>query len=113
MRKDVEKAFGVLQSRFAMMRGPCRMWDKETIWYIMTGVVILHNVIIENERGAEEEDFDYDQDGGEVLRAEDYRRDPLVLSDFLCIYNEIEVRTIHEQLRDDLMEHLWACHGVS
>jgi len=51
VRKDVERAFGVLRSRFAMVRGPCRMWDKETIWYIMTAAVILHNMIIENERG--------------------------------------------------------------
>jgi hypothetical protein len=89
------------------------MWDKETIWYIMTAAVILHNMIIENEKRAEEENFDYDQDGGKMLRPEDYRRGPLVLSDFLRIHKEIEDRTIHEQLRDDLMEHLWARHGVS
>jgi hypothetical protein len=51
VRKDVERAFGVLQSRFAMVRRPCRMWDKEIIWYIMTAAVILHKMIIENERG--------------------------------------------------------------
>jgi hypothetical protein len=112
-RKDVERTFGVLQSQFAMVRGPCRLWDKETIWYVMTAAVILHNMIIENERGAEEEDFDYDQDGpSEVLRPEDYRRrDPFVLNDFLRIHREIEDRTIHEQLRDDLIEHMWARHG--
>ena len=48
-----------------------------------------------------------------MLRPEGYRRDPLVLSEFLRIHNEIEDRTIHEQLRDDLVEHLWARHGVS
>jgi hypothetical protein len=52
-------------------------------------IVILHNVIIENERG-KEEDFDYEQDGGELLRPKDFRRDPLVLSEFLCIHNAIE-----------------------
>jgi hypothetical protein len=47
-----------------------------------------------------------------VLRPKDYRHDPLVLSEFLRIHNEIEDRIIHEQLHNDLMEHFWARHGV-
>ena len=31
VRKDVERAFGVLQSRFAIVRGPARFWDKDTL----------------------------------------------------------------------------------
>ena len=27
-RKNIERAFGVLQSRFAIIRGPTRFWDK-------------------------------------------------------------------------------------
>ena len=69
VRKGVERAFGVLHSRFAMVRGPCRISGKET-----TAAIILHNMIIEDEKEAEEEDFDYDQDGDEVLRPEDYHR---------------------------------------
>ena len=48
-----------------------------------------------------------------MLRPKDYHCDPNVVSEFLRIHNEIEDRTIHEQLRDDLVEHLWARHGVS
>jgi hypothetical protein len=32
VRKDVERAFGVLQARFAMVRGPARFWDKSTLY---------------------------------------------------------------------------------
>jgi hypothetical protein len=49
VRKDVEREFGVLQARFAMMRGSARFLDKDTLWYIMTSTVIMHNMIIENE----------------------------------------------------------------
>ncbi|XP_052136453.1 uncharacterized protein LOC127754887 [Oryza glaberrima] len=70
VRKDVERAFGVLQARFAMVRGPARFWDTETLWYIMTACVIMHNMIIENERD-EDVDFDYDQEDSEVLRKEE------------------------------------------
>ncbi|XP_061944627.1 uncharacterized protein LOC133668691 [Populus nigra] len=34
-RKDVERAFGVLQSCFVIVRGPVRYWDEETLAYIM------------------------------------------------------------------------------
>ena len=44
-RKDIERAFGVLQSRFAIVRGPARFWDKKTLKNIMTWRVILHNMI--------------------------------------------------------------------
>nr|VDD51122.1 unnamed protein product [Brassica oleracea] len=30
-RKDVERAFGVLQSRFAIVAGPSRLWNKKNI----------------------------------------------------------------------------------
>ena len=30
-RKDIERAFGVLQSRFAIVRGPARFWDKKNL----------------------------------------------------------------------------------
>ena len=50
VRKDVELAFGVLQSRFAIVKNPARLWDKEKIGKIMRTSVILHNMIVENER---------------------------------------------------------------
>ena len=115
VRKDVERAFGVLQKRFAMVRGPARFWSKEDLWYIMQACVILHNMIVEDERD-EEEDFNYHQEphGIPVLRPADYdRRDPLVLEEFLKIHDEIEDRSTHERLRDDLVEHLWAIHSSS
>ncbi|XP_052189884.1 uncharacterized protein LOC127799701 [Diospyros lotus] len=61
-RKDVEQAFGVLQSRFAIVRGPGRMWDVETLKYIMTSCIILHNMIVEDERDTTHEDVDFNYD---------------------------------------------------
>jgi hypothetical protein len=48
--KDVERAFGVLQSRWAVVRGPTYGWDRDQISSIMTTCIILHNMIIEEER---------------------------------------------------------------
>jgi hypothetical protein len=43
--KDVERAFGILQARFTIVRGPTRFWD------IMNACVIMHNMIIEDDHG--------------------------------------------------------------
>ena len=48
-RKDVERAFGVLQARFAIVRGPARFWDEETLADIMKACIIMHNMVIEDE----------------------------------------------------------------
>jgi hypothetical protein len=48
--KDVEQAFDVLQSRWAVVRGPTYGWDRDQISGIMTTCIILHNMIIEEER---------------------------------------------------------------
>jgi hypothetical protein len=49
-RKDIERDLGVLQDWFAIVRGLAHFWDKKTLNSIMTTYVILHNMIIEDER---------------------------------------------------------------
>jgi leucyl aminopeptidase (aminopeptidase T) len=56
-RKDIERAFAVLQSRWDIVRYPARTWNPERMWNVMTACVIMHNMIVENER----DDNIYDQ----------------------------------------------------
>ncbi|KAK3229771.1 hypothetical protein Dsin_001652 [Dipteronia sinensis] len=49
-RKDVERAFGVLQSWFAILAGPTRFWQKHVLLDLMMACIIMHNMIIEDER---------------------------------------------------------------
>ena len=50
-RKDVERAFIVLQKHFALVRGPAEYWSSKVLWRIMTCCIILHKMIIEDKKG--------------------------------------------------------------
>ncbi|XP_038704728.1 uncharacterized protein LOC120000674 [Tripterygium wilfordii] len=47
---DVERAFGVLQARWGFTRGPVTFYDTVDLRRIMMTCIILHNMIIEDER---------------------------------------------------------------
>jgi hypothetical protein len=47
-RKDVKRAFGVLQSRWAIVHHPTRIWSTEVMWEVMTACMIRHNMIVED-----------------------------------------------------------------
>ena len=40
----------MLQACFAIVRGPARFWHHEDLTFIMKAYIILHNMIIEDER---------------------------------------------------------------
>lgn len=47
--KDVERAFGMLQAQFAIVKGLCRLWSEVDMALIMKTCVILRHMTIENE----------------------------------------------------------------
>jgi hypothetical protein len=50
-RKDVERSFRVLQAKYAIIKGPARLWCPEDLKYIVKCIIILHNMGIKYERG--------------------------------------------------------------
>ena len=106
VRKDVERAFGVLQGRFAVVRYPCLSWSLDEMCEIMNACVIMHNMIIEDERDMRRqlvgEVFDF-----QGPMANPQPDVPTQYAEFLTIHREIRDGTMHKQLHDDLMHHLW------
>ncbi|KAL9346423.1 hypothetical protein Peur_061276 [Populus x canadensis] len=107
-RKDVERAFGVLQSRFAIVRGPVRYWDEETLANIMKACIIMHNMIIEDE-GAMNLGFDHEREVNSFISVS--HGEIPELHDFLQTHNRIRDRATSSQLQEDLVEHLWEQYG--
>uniref|UniRef100_A0A2N9GTA0 DDE Tnp4 domain-containing protein n=1 Tax=Fagus sylvatica TaxID=28930 RepID=A0A2N9GTA0_FAGSY len=113
-RKDVECAFGILQARFSIVRGPARFWDEATLNDIMKACIILHNMIIEDERdpnGVQQHD-DYKQ-VPESIPTPTSRELTIEVQNFIQSHIRIRDRETHSQLQADLVEHLWQLHGQS
>jgi hypothetical protein len=102
-RKDVERAFGVLQSRFAIVRGAGRLWDTETLGNIMKACVIMHNMIVEDE-GVVDPTEQFDFGGHNVEPSHDRNR---TLDEFIAAHIRIRDKGTHQQLKEDLIEHIW------
>ncbi|KAL0736556.1 hypothetical protein Bca4012_012766 [Brassica carinata] len=113
-RKDVERAFGVLQARFAIVKRPALQWDKIKIGKIMRACIILHNMIVENERDKYTQldisDFQ-DERSSEVDFT--YSRERSNLGNMMSIRSRVRDKIIHQQLKADLVEHIWQKYGTN
>ena len=110
----MECAFGILQARFSIVRGPALFWDEATLNNIMKACIILYNMIIEDK---------WDPNG--VQQGDDYKQVPesipttvsqeptTKVQNFIQSHIRIKDRETHSQLQDDLVEHLWKLHGQS
>ena len=107
-RKDVKQAFGVLQSRFAIVRRPVRYWDEEMLANIMKACTIMHNMIIVDE-GAMNLRFDHEREVNSFILVS--HGEIPELQDFLQTHNQIRDRATSSQLQEDLIENLWEQYG--
>jgi len=50
LRKDIERAFGILVKRFGILKQPLRWWYHEDIKDLVDCCIILHNMLVEKNR---------------------------------------------------------------
>lgn len=114
-RKDVECAFGVLQSRFDIVRRPARLWKQGDVINIMQACVILHNMIVEDEKDLVKVPLDLNENASAtiVLPPEVRTSDSPnpCFAEVLRINFAIQARPTHRQLRNDLVEHIRQRYG--
>nr|GEZ40015.1 hypothetical protein [Tanacetum cinerariifolium] len=115
VRKDVEMAFGVLQARFAFLRRPCLIWDYEQMGQIMIACIIMHNMIVEDERDTyrnfdpSEYFNDMHTPGNEVV---EYSTERIAdLRSYMRNKEQLRNREAHSSLKNDLIEHIWQNFG--
>ncbi|XP_026442761.1 uncharacterized protein LOC113342418 [Papaver somniferum] len=111
-RKDVERGFGVLQQQFAIVKQPARMWNPDVLAYIMKTVIILHNMIVEDERLPGDWPHEYDS-RSRSAPVNISRVGPEELSRMRAAHRRhaIHNKETHFRLRQDLIEHIWSNFG--
>jgi len=104
-RKDVERAFGVLKSQFTIICDPLHAWNIDTMNDIMLACIILHNMIVEDERDTfnDSVDADYDHVENDISNVEVSRGTLLDFATYLQRRRVMHTREIHQQLQVDLV----------
>jgi hypothetical protein len=112
-RKDVERAFAALQSCFSIVNHSAKFWKCATIGSIMQACVILHNMIVEDERKPFNIPLDLNRNPqiSSVLPPEVIHGAHPVFEDVLRRSATIRDRETHIQLKSDLVENIWDRFG--
>ena len=89
---------------------PCSKLSHDQMWEVMQACVIMHNMIIEDDRKNHVRSHvgPYEYQG--PLAEVDHEL-PADFADFLAMHAEIRDSNVHEQLQADLVEHLWRIKG--
>ena len=106
----MERAFGVLQAKYAIIKGPARRFKPVALKYIVDCIIILHNMGIDYENGMEELRIE-DYDGATTPRLDPNRNIPEVRQ-LIARHRQIQRRPANEQLKADLIEHVWSKFGA-
>ncbi|GJU39872.1 ALP1-like protein [Tanacetum coccineum] len=99
-RKYVKRAFGVLKTRWKLIKYPARGMSRRRLSDVMYTCIILHNMIIHDNGEAISPDFfpeDQHRDDDHVKTHEESMQ----------VTQEIISRTGHLSLKADLVKHIW------
>ncbi|XP_020159354.1 protein ALP1-like isoform X3 [Aegilops tauschii subsp. strangulata] len=112
-RKDVERAFGVLQARWSILLRPARLYDRGDLHHIMLACIILHNMIVEDEKEEAGNMLDLNEEAGSsiVFPSVFTHGGMPIFAEVLQRDARIRNRPMHKALKNDLIEHIWRKFG--
>ncbi|GMF55238.1 unnamed protein product [Phytophthora fragariaefolia] len=113
LRKDVARAFGVLQARWRILAVPCKLFSRLDMNKVMRACIIMHNMICEENRhhgylvnadGEDEASYNL-----RVTRPEGHR--PRCIGELMSRINAIANSSRHFMLQEALVEEVWRRFG--
>lgn len=89
-----------------MLQTPSRLFKDKDLHAIMEACIILHNMIVEDERG-----LDLPLSYKPHSSPPPSSRQNVSFGEFVAKFFEIRDADTHDQLQSDLIEHLWQRRG--
>ena len=100
----------MLLVRFAIVCGLASFWHHETLKDIMKACIILHNMILEDERHLKICYYSYD--AFDVIPNISILHEHIAkLLEFVQCHRRIRDTDVHSQLQQDLIEQIWKLYG--
>lgn len=107
----MERAFGVLQSRFHIVSNPARVWNSNKMDIIIKACIILHNMIIADSGFNIAEEYAapcVDDDTVEEIQDDlELEHGDNSIGAIARELKQIEDKDSHIALEQDLIEHVW------
>ena len=100
----------MLQARFKIIREPARLWEISDLAIIMRSSIILHNMIVEDERDTYAQHWTgYDQPEASVSNApQPFSTEVLpAFANHVRARSELRDSNVHHKLQADLVKHIW------
>jgi hypothetical protein len=116
VRKDVERVFSVLQTKWQILHRPFRCWDVGDIHDTLEACIIFHNMVVENNVNMmrDKEELLYDDDD-DIVVLPHQKVETIFNNNVNATYNErvqaietaiVKVNLNHD-LKSDIMEHMF------
>jgi hypothetical protein len=102
----------VLQARWGLIRGQACDWGRERLSDIMTACIIMHNMIVEDERGGPMVTNTNFDNIGTQINPPVARLNVTEREAFVNAHHKIRNRDLHYQFQIDLIKHNWMRHGL-
>ena len=112
-RKDIERAFGVLQARFQIIDKPCKLWHTDAMKEVLVACIIMHNMIVENERDDYRltNQYLFEDASRHKIQLAQASVIPATLIQMRHRMQSVTDANHHNRLTRDLIEHIWNEHG--
>jgi Plant transposon protein len=119
-RKEVERAFGVLQGKFNIIRESSRFWSREMMQDIVQAVVILHNMCVEYRTEDQSDEMTTSvpipitlgsRAQSDMVMVTDGTAPPGTWAAFFQAHRNAKDLSEFKRMRGLLMEHIWMSKG--